>query len=369
MSTPLQSFSPGNATRVRFKNRAAGEPELIAAIIDESLVAHVAYVSKDGLAQCLPMAFGRVGTTLYLHGAVANAHLQAVEGGRCSLTFTLLDGFVFARSALHHSMNYRCVVAIGETRHVTEPSEKRAALTAILEHAARGRSEECVGMTEAEVRSTRVVAVDVQEAVAKRRSGPPLDEVDDVEADSTFSGVVNLRLHASSLSRDPSMKTQWSVPRSVRSFAEQQGADPILEKDGDGLTLSTDPTRLDMAWLHGTLSREAYWALGLPLDQLTESLEHSLVFGAYCDGRQVAFARVMTDRARLAYLGDVIVDARHRGNGIGRRLVEFVLEHPTLQRCDRIILGTRDAQALYEKLGFVAPQYAYMVRRNPRCST
>lgn len=366
MEPSVGNFSPGPLTQPRYKGRAVRDSAAIAAIIDASLIAHVAYVTGDGVAQCLPMAFGRREETLYLHGAVANAHLHALVDKRCSVTFTLLDGLVMARSAYHHSMNYRCAVAIGNARLVVEREEKVAALEAVLNHACPGRSAECIGMTDAELRGTKVLAIDVTEAVAKRRQGPPLDEAADVEADSVFSGVVNLELRATGVTRDPTMKRQHAVPRSVAEFAHRHGGPLIREEQRGELLLSSDPSRVDHEWLHQMLSEQSYWAAGITKERLEQSLEPALLFGAYIDGRQVASTRVLTDVARIGYIGDVFVDEACRGKGYGKALIEFVLQHPSLRACERLMLATRDAQSLYAKFGFTTPMYDYLVRRVPQ---
>lgn len=339
------------------------DSDAIAAIIDASLVAHVAYTSLEGIAQCLPMAFGRRDETIYLHGAVANAHLDALLERRCALTFTLLDGLVMARSAYHHSMNYRCAVVVGNARLVTEHEEKVSALTAVLEHACPGRSAECIGMTDAELRSTKVIAIDVTEAVAKRRSGPPLDEAADIESDAVFSGVVDLELRATAVRRDPTMRKSHSVPPSVAQYAERHG-NPVLHEQRQGeLLLSSDPSRIDHDWLHRVLGEQSYWATGISRPRLLESLEQALVFGGYVHGRQVAFTRVLTDFTRVGYIGDVFVEAADRGKGYGTALMGFVLDHPMLRDCERWILATRDAQNFYTRFGFEKPVHDYMVRR------
>lgn len=364
MLNPIGAFLPGLLTKPRRKERTLADSDAIMEIIDECLIAHVAFSTASGVPQCLPMAFGRRGGTIYLHGAIANAHLGAVTGQQCSLTFTLIDGLVFARSAFHHSMNYRCAVAIGETRLVTEEDEKRLALTAILEHAAPGRSAECIGVTDAELRATKVVAVDVREAVAKRRQGPPVDEPKDVEAGDVFAGVVELTQHATAVTRDPSMKRALPLPPSITKFALAHGGPQPYELARDRLVMSADPSRLDLDWVHRVLSEQSYWAKGVPRERLCESLGNSLVFGVYAEERQLAFTRVVTDATRIAYVGDVFVDEGQRGQGLGTQLVEFVLSHPTVQACERVILATRDAQNFYAKFGFVPAQHQYMVRRN-----
>jgi nitroimidazol reductase NimA-like FMN-containing flavoprotein (pyridoxamine 5'-phosphate oxidase superfamily)/GNAT superfamily N-acetyltransferase len=330
------------------------------------LIAHVAYVGADGVAQCLPMAFGRREETLYLHGAVANAHLQALLDRRCSLTFTLVDGLVMARSAFHHSMNYRCAVVVGNARLVTAHDEKFSALTAVLEHACPGRSAECIGMTESEVRRTKVIAIDVTEAVAKLRQGPPVDETTDVESDSVFAGVVNLEQRVTGITRDPTMKRSHAVPSAVAHYVHRHSGPIISEVLRGELLLSSDPSRIDRVWLHRVLGEQSYWANAITQDRLYTSLEHSLTFGVYLEYRQVAFARVLTDVTRVGYIGDVFVEEEFRGKGYATALLEFMLEHPSLRGCERLMLATRDAQAFYAKFGFQAPIHEYLVRRAPR---
>jgi GNAT superfamily N-acetyltransferase len=122
----------------------------------------------------------------------------------------------------------------------------------------------------------------------------------------------------------------------------------------EGYEISTDPARLDRELVHRFLSEEAYWARGVPRDVVDRSIENSICFGVYLGGEQVGFARVVTDRAAIAYLGDVFILAGHRGHGLGKRLVETVMRHPDLQGLRRFLLGTADAHALYERFGFRA---------------
>jgi GNAT superfamily N-acetyltransferase len=118
--------------------------------------------------------------------------------------------------------------------------------------------------------------------------------------------------------------------------------------------ISTDPARLDHDLVHRFLSREAYWARGIPRDVVDRCIEHSLCFGVYRGAEQVGFARVVTDRAAIAYLGDVFVVPGHRGRGLGKWLVEAVMAHPDLRGLRRFMLGTEDAHSLYERFGFRA---------------
>ncbi len=121
----------------------------------------------------------------------------------------------------------------------------------------------------------------------------------------------------------------------------------------DGYTISTEKSRLDMDVIHGFLTG-SYWAEGVPRTVVEKSIEHSLPFGVYHGTRQVGFARVITDYATFAYIGDVFIVEEYRGRGLSKWLMEVVVEHPELQGLRRWILMTRDAHELYKKVGFVA---------------
>jgi len=117
------------------------------------------------------------------------------------------------------------------------------------------------------------------------------------------------------------------------------------------ITISTDPARMDVDVIHGYLTR-SYWAQGIPRETVARSLQHSMCFGAFDGVAQVGFARVVTDRATFAYIGDVFVLESHQGGGIGKRLMQAVMEHPELQGLRRWSLLTRDAHELYKRYGF-----------------
>jgi len=126
-------------------------------------------------------------------------------------------------------------------------------------------------------------------------------------------------------------------------------------RHGD-LLVSTDRSRLDLDVIHGFLSG-SYWATGISRDTVERSIEHSLCFGAHDGGRQVGFARVITDRATFAYLADVFVLESHRGRGVGKRLMECIVSHPELHGLRRWTLFTRDAHGLYRQYGFAEARY------------
>ena len=117
-------------------------------------------------------------------------------------------------------------------------------------------------------------------------------------------------------------------------------------------SISTDPDRLDLDLVHRFLSEEAYWSPGVSRETVERSIEHSIVFGLYREPEQVGFARVVTDRAAIAYLADVFIVAAHRDRGLGKWLIETALSHPDLQGLRKFFLGTADAHSLYERFGF-----------------
>lgn len=119
-------------------------------------------------------------------------------------------------------------------------------------------------------------------------------------------------------------------------------------------TISTDKTRLQVPVIHEFLSQESYWARGRSIEQTKTAIENSICFGVYQGERQIGFARVVSDCATFAYLGDVFIIEEFRGQGVSKWLMETIISHPELQGLRRWVLATRDAHALYEKFGFHA---------------
>jgi N-acetylglutamate synthase-like GNAT family acetyltransferase len=122
-----------------------------------------------------------------------------------------------------------------------------------------------------------------------------------------------------------------------------------------GLEISSDKARLDRDMIHSFLSTEAYWSIGIPRELVERALDNSLCFGAWLDGRQIGFARVVTDGATFAYLCDVFVLQAHRGGGVARAIMAEVTRHPALTGLRRFMLATADAHDLYRQFGFAAP--------------
>jgi len=188
------------------------------AILDEALICHVGFVA-DGQPFVIPTIHARVDDHVFVHGSAASRMLKTLQGGvPVCLTVTLLDGLVLARSAFHHSMNYRSVVVLGEARAVTESREKRDALHAIVEHVARGRWTEVREPSAKELAGTLVLRLPIEEASAKVRTGPPVDEDEDYALEC-WAGVLPLRLTPGAPQPDPRMPAGRPLPPSVTGYA------------------------------------------------------------------------------------------------------------------------------------------------------
>ena len=206
----MDSYTPTERTQVkRLPNRGVYDQAQVHAILDEGFICHVGFVA-DGQPYVIPTGYARSGDQIYLHGSPASRMLRAMgQGAPLCVTVTLVDGLVLARSAFHHSMNYRSVVALGQARVVTDSEEKMAALGHITNHLAPGRWEEARLPNEKEVRSTTVVALALDEVSAKVRTGPPIDDEEDY-ALPVWAGVVPLRIEAGEPA--PDARLQEGVP-------------------------------------------------------------------------------------------------------------------------------------------------------------
>ena len=190
----------------RRADRGNFDRALAYAILDEALVAHVGFV-VDGRPCVLPMTYGRVDDTLYLHGAVGNGLLRGSSGADVCVTVTLLDGLVLARAAMHHSMNYRCVVLYGRAERVDGEAEKRRAFDAVVEHSVTGRSAVARPANDLELRKTLVLRVPVDEASVKVRAAGPVDDPEDLGL-PVRGGVIPVWLERGEPVADPGAVTR-----------------------------------------------------------------------------------------------------------------------------------------------------------------
>ena len=190
----MDTYTPTERTQVkRLPKRGVYDREQVHAILDEGFICHIGFVS-DGQTYVIPTGYARVGEQLYIHGSAASRMLRALgQGTPLCVTVTIIDGLVLARSAFHHSMNYRSVMVLGQGRIVDDPEEKMAALAAFTNHIVPGRWEEVRVPYEQEMKATTVVALPLAEVSAKMRTGGPIDDEEDY-AVPVWAGVVPLRL-------------------------------------------------------------------------------------------------------------------------------------------------------------------------------
>lgn len=205
----------------RVANRASYEEAAVHAIIDDAYVAHVGF-NMDGRPFVIPMLHARVGRTLYLHASVKSRFYRLLSSGQpACVTFTHVDGLVIARSAFHHSMNYRSVVAHGTCKAVGK-DEKAAALKAFTNKILPGRWEECRPIYDKEIEVTGVIAMEIETAAAKVRTGDPSDDKEDYDL-PIWAGVLPIERVLKEAISDPAMKQTVALPDSVKNLYEKEG--------------------------------------------------------------------------------------------------------------------------------------------------
>ena len=207
-----------NRTKLRrLPARGSHESDTINAILDAGFLAHVGF-QVDGQPFVIPTLYGRDGDRLFFHGSSASRMLGELQTSvPACVTVTLVDGLVLARSAFHHSMNYRSVIAFGTARKIDEPAEKIRALRIVSEHLIAGRWKDVRGPSEKELKATSVLEFLIEEASAKVRQGPPLDDDQDYEL-PVWAGVLPLKLEAKTPIPDPRLDEGTEVPLYVAGF-------------------------------------------------------------------------------------------------------------------------------------------------------
>ncbi|MFL6439142.1 MAG: pyridoxamine 5'-phosphate oxidase family protein [Terriglobales bacterium] len=201
----------------RLPKRGSHELKTIHEILDAGFLAHVGF-NVSGQPFVIPTLFGRAGETLYLHGSAASRMLRELSTGvPACVTVTLVDGLVLARSAFHHSMNYRSVVAFGTARKIEDPIHKTEALRVISDHLIAGRWEDVRAPYEHELKATSVLEFAMEEASAKIRSGPPVDDEEDY-ALPMWAGVLPLTIRSGQPVPDPRLPAGTAIPEYVNSY-------------------------------------------------------------------------------------------------------------------------------------------------------
>lgn len=219
----MSTAAPTPRSRIRrVPQRGAYDRATIEAILDEALIAHVGF-AVDGQPYVIPMLLARIGDRVYIHGSTASRMVRQLAAGvPACMTATLTDGLVLARSAFHHSMNYRSVVLLGDAVLVEGPDERAAALEAFTEKLLPGRWDEVRHPTPQELKGTQVLTMDLREASAKVRTGGPADEEEDYALE-TWAGVIPLELRAGAPAPDERLAPGVEPSAAVLGWARARG--------------------------------------------------------------------------------------------------------------------------------------------------
>ncbi|HET9399486.1 MAG TPA: pyridoxamine 5'-phosphate oxidase family protein [Candidatus Acidoferrales bacterium] len=214
----MENFTPTARTQVRrLPKRGAYDRDTVHRILDEALVCHVGFVA-DGQPFVIPTGFGRKDDTLYIHGSAASRMLGEISKGvPVCVTVTLIDGLVLARSAFHHSVNYRSVIILGKAREVEAENEKMEALRIFTEHMVPGRWDAIRQPTPQELKATSVLSLDLVEVSAKIRTGNPVDDDADY-ALPIWAGVLPLKLSPAPPVADAKLMSGINAPDHVARY-------------------------------------------------------------------------------------------------------------------------------------------------------
>ncbi|MFO0609961.1 MAG: GNAT family N-acetyltransferase [Polyangiales bacterium] len=341
MLPPLRQTD--RTTLRRRRQRGSYDRALVHAVLDEALVCHVAW-AHEGEPMIQPMAFARVGERIYLHGSPNNRCLLALASGApASVSVTLVDALVLAKTVGHHSLNYRAVVLCGVGERVTDPAEARAGLDAVVEKMLPGRGAHAHGVTDDDLRTTLVVSFPIDEGSAKVRSGPPGAEDDEAKG---FVGVIPIRTVA-----DPAVVAAGSVgdvPHLSRMETLREAALP------DATAVLAESFRWDAATTPLGAERLARYLRVQPDGWLA----------AYAQGDAASAPTLIGVGGALvfgetAYLGLIGVTKAHQRKGLGRAITERLMRLCEAKGVRRVLLDASAAGApVYVKLGFVTDDEA-----------
>jgi nitroimidazol reductase NimA-like FMN-containing flavoprotein (pyridoxamine 5'-phosphate oxidase superfamily) len=215
----MSQFTPTERTQVkRLAKRGKYDQETVYQILDAGFVCHVGF-NVDGQPYVIPTNYGRSENTLYLHGSAASRMLRTLsEGVPVCVTVTHVDGLVLARSAFHHSVNYRSVVILGTARLVSDSTEKMEALRIFTEHVMKGRWDDVRQPTDQELKATTVLALPLEEVSAKVRTGGPVDDESDYSL-WMWAGVLPLEMIAKAPLPDARLKSDVPVPDYLKNYS------------------------------------------------------------------------------------------------------------------------------------------------------
>jgi nitroimidazol reductase NimA-like FMN-containing flavoprotein (pyridoxamine 5'-phosphate oxidase superfamily) len=214
----MSEFQQTDLNKVkRLPKRGQYDKKTIYEIVDEALICHVGFVLEDQ-PFVMPTIHFRIDDTIYLHGAVANRMLTHIKAGNSvCLTMTLIDGIVFARSVFHHSMNYRSAVLFGKGKAVENYDEKWNVFKALTEHIAKGRWDDARKPNEVETNTTTILAIDIESASAKIRTGPAKDDEEDYTL-PIWAGIMPVQMQFGVPIDDERLKKDVTAPKYVKEY-------------------------------------------------------------------------------------------------------------------------------------------------------
>ena len=341
----------------RLPKRAVFERDRIYEILDEGFVCHLGF-SIDGHPFVIPTGYGRLGDELFIHGSVASRTLQTLAGQvEVCVTVTLVDGLVLARSAFHHSMNYRSVMIFGTASVVDDAEEQRRALRAFSDHIIPERWNDVREPNASELKKTLVLRLPLTEVSAKVRTGPPLDDEADY-ALPTWAGEIPLRLVPQLPIPDPRMPPTTTVPDYLTSYLQTKRDDYRVKiRRANASDASAIREVLEQAFIEyrPLYTPKGYAATAIGTEEVLERISEGPVWVALLDQECVGTVSAVVKDKDLYIRGMGIVPTA-RGKRIGEKLLKLVEQFAANEGFNRITLSTTPflsrAIRLYEMFGF-----------------
>jgi hypothetical protein len=339
----------------RLPKRGVFERESVYAILDEAFICHVGFVTNNGPV-VIPTGYGRSGDHLFIHGSAASRMLRTLATSvEVCVTVTILDGLVLARSAFHHSMNYRSVVIFGAASPVENLDEKMQALRVISDHIIPERWEDVRAPNEQELRKTLVLRLPLKEASAKIRTGPPLDDEPDYEL-PIWAGEIPLRLVALSAVPDPRLRTMIDLPHYVETYTKAKNGEVHIRRaepgDASAIAATLEDAFVEYRELY---TPQGYAATVIPAEKVRVRMSEGPMWIAIDNEQVVGTVAAISKGEALHVRGMGIVPAA-RGKRIGQLLLEQVESFARTHHHTKMALNTTPflcrAIALYRRFGF-----------------
>lgn len=338
----------------RLPKRGVFERESVYAILDEAFICHVSFVTDNGPV-VIPTGYGRSGDNLFIHGSAASRMLRTLATKvEVCVTVTILDGLVLARSAFHHSMNYRSVVIFGAASLVKD-NEKLQALRVISDNIIPERWEDVREPNEQELRKTLVLRLPLKEASAKVRTGPPLDDEQDYEL-PIWAGEIPLRLVALNPVPDPRLPSTIDVPDYIRTYAKARNGDVRIRRaEPDDAQVIESVLEKSFVEYRDLYTAEGYAATAITADAVKVRMSQGPMWVAAENEQIVGTVAAISKGQALHVRGMGIVPAA-RGKRIGQLLLDEVESFARTYHHAQMTLHTTPflcrAIALYHRFGF-----------------